>query len=99
MSINNYVTMACDCCGKALKIDDQNYWETDDCARAEAEDEGWSCFNGGSNDQEFCPNCVAVKLVSLITMWPCEHNWVDADNEVVRGAEICTKCLELRPKR
>lgn len=73
MSINNYVMMACDCCGEALKIDSQNYWETDDCARSEAEDEGWSCYNGGGEDKDYCPKCVATKIVTLITLWPGEH--------------------------
>ena len=27
---------------------------------------------------------------------PCQHEWVDASNEVVKNAEICTKCKVLR---
>ena len=26
----------------------------------------------------------------------CSHNWVSGDNEVVSGAEICTKCKTIR---
>ena len=30
--------------------------------------------------------------------YTCEHEWHDADNEKVKGAEICTKCLSVRSK-
>ena len=26
----------------------------------------------------------------------CDHEWVSADNQVIKGAEICTKCFTLR---
>jgi len=26
----------------------------------------------------------------------CDHNWVSADNEVVTGGEVCTKCFMIR---
>lgn len=28
----------------------------------------------------------------------CEHKWVDADNEVVKGTKICLKCRDIREK-
>lgn len=28
----------------------------------------------------------------------CEHEWVDADNEVVKAAKICLKCNDIRAK-
>jgi len=57
MATNNYVTLGCDICGLQLKVDYQNYWETDDCARAEAEDEGWECYIGSGDDVDHCPAC------------------------------------------
>ena len=27
----------------------------------------------------------------------CEHNWVNAENEVCKGGEMCTKCHTIRP--
>lgn len=34
------------------------------------------------------------KFIALDT---CDHEWVSADNEVVFGGEICTKCYAVRP--
>jgi hypothetical protein len=57
MSINNHVTLGCDVCGIQLKIDHQSFWETSDCARAEAEDEGWECYIGAADEEDHCPAC------------------------------------------
>jgi len=43
-------------------------------------------------------------LSAEVTHWqqlpepPKEHNWVNAYNQVMSGAEICTKCLTVRAK-
>ncbi len=57
MSISNYVQLGCDGCGVGLVVDSQTYWETDDCAKSEAEDEGWKCYVGGAEDEDYCPTC------------------------------------------
>ena len=43
-------------------------------------------------------------IVDLIVEWidpkdECEHEWVDATNKVVSGAEICLKCKTIRAMR
>ncbi|MEE8299468.1 MAG: hypothetical protein V3R67_08840 [Thermodesulfobacteriota bacterium] len=57
MGISNYVNLGCDVCGIQLVIDGQTFWETSDCARAEAEDEGWKCYIGSGNNIDHCPDC------------------------------------------
>ena len=28
----------------------------------------------------------------------CDHNWVDATNQVIESGEYCTKCMEMRAR-
>lgn len=34
------------------------------------------------------PGCVAVE---------CEHEWVDARNQVIKSGELCIRCFSVRP--
>lgn len=57
MSTEQEHYLKCDKCGEAYADDTGRVirGETEDCVRAEAEDDGWLCYQGGKEDQDYCP--------------------------------------------
>ena len=62
-------------------------------------------YTDKSNLNRHLPKCkvkrasdVDEKIKELEEESTCEHNWEDADNEVVSGAEVCSRCFEIRAK-
>jgi hypothetical protein len=49
--------------------------------------------------EDVCISKLQESPIGPITMNACQHEWVSADNEVVTGGEICTKCHKIRTKQ
>lgn len=58
MSTNEQHYLICNLCGDSYHIDGRTVMgETPDCVRAEAEDDGWKCYLGSNNTQDYCLCC------------------------------------------
>lgn len=87
--INAVNKLTCPMCQEDLSF----YHYCPDCHRS------WGIKPSGTNLPgesasvlKTCPEC------SKKPQTRCEHEWIDADNEVVSGAEICRKCHNIRSK-
>lgn len=83
--LDNHVCTECSGSGKC-----------DDLEPGDISGNEWTCTkcNGtGFENGQFSLHVIIDKPVKK-----CNHDWVSADNKVVTGGVICTKCHEIRAK-